>query len=334
MGNLIDLTDKKFGRLTVIKQNGRDKSKKIMWLCRCDCGNEKTVRGDDLRAGKVQSCGCLHKARMKEGYEKYLEKRRETPTFRKDLTGKVFGRLTVLEYDLETTKEKHQTTTSQSSWWKCKCECGNIISVESSSLTSEHTKSCGCLNRELASQMGKKFYQKAAQSHLIDLTGQVFYNLTVIKRSEKNTNGNKPQWVCQCKCGNIIEVAGDLLRRGETKSCGCLGNSIGQDIIRNILISNKISFQQEVKFKDLKDQSYLRFDFAILDDKNQVVKLIEYDGRQHSDPNSIWHTPSLLKHDNMKDEYCKINNIPLLRISYHKLKEITLEILLNEVGAI
>ena len=53
MGNFIDLTNKKFGQLTVIKQNGRDKSKKIMWLCRCDCGNEKTIRGEDLRAGKV-----------------------------------------------------------------------------------------------------------------------------------------------------------------------------------------------------------------------------------------------------------------------------------------
>ena len=56
---------------------------------------------------------------------------------------------------------------------------------------------------------------------LIDLTGQKFHHLTVLRRSENNTNGGKPKWVCQCDCGNIVEVGGCELKNGNTKSCGC-----------------------------------------------------------------------------------------------------------------
>lgn len=53
-----DLTAQRFGKLTVIKENGFSKSGEIMWLCRCDCGNEKTINGRDLRRGHVVSCRC------------------------------------------------------------------------------------------------------------------------------------------------------------------------------------------------------------------------------------------------------------------------------------
>lgn len=52
-----------------------------------------------------------------------------------------------------------------------------------------------------------------------DLTGQRFGRLTVIKRvPSKNNNA---RWLCQCDCGNVTEVLGTTLRRGESKSCGC-----------------------------------------------------------------------------------------------------------------
>lgn len=55
---------------------------------------------------------------------------------------------------------------------------------------------------------------------LIDLTGQKFNYLTVLKRAEKNIN-NRPAWECQCDCGNICIVKGSELKNGHTKSCGC-----------------------------------------------------------------------------------------------------------------
>ena len=56
---------------------------------------------------------------------------------------------------------------------------------------------------------------------LIDLTGQKFHRLTVLGRSEITTSRGRPKWVCQCDCGSIIDVAGDDLKSGNTKSCGC-----------------------------------------------------------------------------------------------------------------
>lgn len=57
---------------------------------------------------------------------------------------------------------------------------------------------------------------------LIDLTGQKYGRLTVIKRAEeKCKQGESSKWVCQCDCGNIIIVKSNRLRTGNTKSCGC-----------------------------------------------------------------------------------------------------------------
>ena len=57
---LIDLTKKRFGRLEVIERCGV-KSTKVLWRCKCDCGNEVVVRGADLRKGATHSCGCLQR---------------------------------------------------------------------------------------------------------------------------------------------------------------------------------------------------------------------------------------------------------------------------------
>lgn len=56
-----DLTGIKFGKLTVIKFEGREK-RFLMWLCKCDCGNEKIIRGTSLTCVKnpTLSCGCNH----------------------------------------------------------------------------------------------------------------------------------------------------------------------------------------------------------------------------------------------------------------------------------
>ena len=60
MGSFIDLTGKRFGRLTVIKRT-ESTNHNIKWLCKCDCGNEKSVFGIDLTQGKTASCGCIRK---------------------------------------------------------------------------------------------------------------------------------------------------------------------------------------------------------------------------------------------------------------------------------
>lgn len=64
MGKFIDLTDKKYGLLTVIKRVENDARGNPQWLCSCDCGNQTIARGYNLKNGNTSSCGCLNKISM------------------------------------------------------------------------------------------------------------------------------------------------------------------------------------------------------------------------------------------------------------------------------
>lgn len=61
MGQLKDLTGQRFGHLTVLERAEKGKFSGAYWLCRCDCGAEKIIRGLTLKNGRTQSCGCLQK---------------------------------------------------------------------------------------------------------------------------------------------------------------------------------------------------------------------------------------------------------------------------------
>lgn len=60
MGQRIDLTGQKFGRLTVIGYAGKSCTNRALWKCICDCGNETVAKSDALKSGDKQSCGCLN----------------------------------------------------------------------------------------------------------------------------------------------------------------------------------------------------------------------------------------------------------------------------------
>lgn len=59
--NIKDLTNKRFGRLTVISYDSSDKRGKARWLCKCDCGERKVIDSDSLVRGHTLSCGCYNK---------------------------------------------------------------------------------------------------------------------------------------------------------------------------------------------------------------------------------------------------------------------------------
>lgn len=179
MPPLIDLSGRKFGKLTVVRRDQR--LGKPVWICRCDCGNFTTVSGASFRHDRVKSCGCLG--------GKFIE-----------LTGHAFGRLTVL---------KRLPSIGWVTMWQCRCRCGKTVDVRAGNLRSGNTTSCGCFDREATSR-----------AHLIDIVGQVFGRLTVIKRVE-NRYG-RVAWLCECSCGADIVATAKHLRNGNTQSCGCL----------------------------------------------------------------------------------------------------------------
>ena len=62
----IDMTGEKHNRLLVVSYFGKDKGRKSMWLCKCDCGKKCIVDGYKIRTGKTKSCGCLSSELAKE----------------------------------------------------------------------------------------------------------------------------------------------------------------------------------------------------------------------------------------------------------------------------
>lgn len=62
----LKLEGKRFGRLVVLKRADNTKKGQTYWLCKCDCGNTKIVRGTHLQAGKIKSCGCLSIEKIKQ----------------------------------------------------------------------------------------------------------------------------------------------------------------------------------------------------------------------------------------------------------------------------
>ncbi len=230
-----------------------------------------------------------------------------------DLTGKKFGRLTVLYKDQE-------RITKSGSYWVCQCECGNIKSIKSSSLRRGEIQSCGCLQKERTI--------KARNQAAEDLSGRRFGKLVVLKRDETITN--TPYWICQCDCGNVKSIKGHDLKRkdgNQTVSCGCYHKSMGEIIIMSILTTNNINFIEEYVFPDL---SKSRFDFAVIQNNN-VIRLIEFDGEQHYKNIEKWGGLELQQQrDQVKNQYALDNNIPLVRIPYWERDNITLELLMGD----
>lgn len=66
----MDITGNKYGRLTVIAFDHKDKRGEYYWRCKCDCGNETVASGNKLRTGNTKSCGCLQREHRLEGFNK------------------------------------------------------------------------------------------------------------------------------------------------------------------------------------------------------------------------------------------------------------------------
>lgn len=162
------------GRLTVLEHVGSDKHGKRQWLCICECGNKLIVVTGDLNSGHTKSCGCLHKDSI---HNKYKE----------GLLGQTFERLTVTSL---------ANKDNQAMNWNCQCECGGSTIASTGSLNSGHTKSCGCLQVDMASGENHwKWKGGITSEHLRIRTSQAYkvWRIDVFERDK---------FTCQ-KCDDI-----------------------------------------------------------------------------------------------------------------------------------
>ena len=184
MARAKDLTGQKFGRLTVVKDSGKRCRRNVVWLCKCDCGNNVEVIGSNLTGERTQSCGCLQKDEVRQSGKNNI----------KDLTNIKFGKLTVVE--------RVGTDKYRNALWLCKCDCGNTCIVCGTSLINNKTKSCGCYKIE---------------SNIGENNPNYNYNLTDEEREHNRKTKEYSEWVydvkeqfdftCDCcsnKGGNLV----------------------------------------------------------------------------------------------------------------------------------
>ena len=163
----------------------------------------------------------------------------------KDLTGQTFTYLTVIE--------RAENSPSGGTRWRCKCKCGNEVIAWSKSLLDGNSKSCGCYAHETASKLNTK-----------NLIGQKFGKLTVLNKTHHKNRQNKNivYWICQCECGNIVEVQTGNLKSGNVKSCGCYRNELLHQVRKT-----------SSKYKDIKNHLRWNVDLEFLESFDDIEKL-------------------------------------------------------------
>lgn len=125
-----------------------------------------------------------------------------------DKTGRRYGKLVAIERFIRGNIKRKNI------WYKCRCDCGNVIEVNSEGLKGKKKTHCGCSNL------------RKVRKH--DLRGQKFGMLTVTEersdenRERKGNNVFKAFWLCKCECGNEKLALASTLMNGTTYSCGCV----------------------------------------------------------------------------------------------------------------
>lgn len=137
-----DLTGQVFGRLQVLGR-ALNRGRLTVWKCRCLCGASRFVAGtSSLTSGNTRSCGCLQREKASATFK------RVAASNVIDLAGRSFGRLVVI--GRSPTHEKRKSVT-----WCCRCSCGARTTVSGVHLRKNFVRSCGCLQREAASAVGR-----------------------------------------------------------------------------------------------------------------------------------------------------------------------------------
>lgn len=142
------LIGRRFGKLEVTELLPSDKNGQRRWLCRCDCGNTHVATTGNLKSGHTTNCGC-----------------RKSP----DLTGQVFGNLTVLGRSEKRSSRGARTTPM----WECRCRCGAITYKATDTLKNPDLSMCADCAAKYATEKARQcagFVEGTQLSKIKDMT--------------------------------------------------------------------------------------------------------------------------------------------------------------------
>jgi hypothetical protein len=197
---------------------------------------------------------------------------------------------------------------------KYKCSCGNISYVSFNHFK-RGNRCAKCAAKNTAEKIRYKY----------SFVKGYFEKQNCILLSKKYENSNK-KLKYKCKCGNTSHISFSSFLKG--KRCKNCKSSNGEKLIKELLTKNKIKFESQKSFNGCRYKRILAFDFYI-PNKNTCI---EFDGQFHYEPKLFKDSKNYLQNyktqkirDNIKNKFCKNNNINLLRIpywNYNNIKDI------------
>lgn len=242
----------------------------------------------------------------------------------KDYTGQLCGCQLVKGRDLHPASKSHET------FQLCTCQnCGNEASVRKSALDAK-PRSCNKCKGVIISATMRETDSSVQQ------IGDRYGILTIIGKGEKQNHHTYVK--VQCDCGSDpFEVRLEHLKgqnNGKTISCGCLSESAGELKIRQLLEQTNLNQQKQYRIVN-KDNKIMYFDFVIFNNKGEIIKGIEYNGKQHYEPIQFQGGEEAFikqqERDKRKEEYCAEKEITLQQISYKDYDNINLDMLVSDI---
>lgn len=221
--------------------------------------------------------------------------------------GERYGKLTIVGYIPEDEGPTH---------FRCVCDCSpdKPLIVEWTDLKNKRKQSCGCWQKEQG-----KF-------RALDLMNQVFGDFKALEKTDFRKSG-KVVWRCKClRCGHEELLSTRQLKAVPDRHCPVCHelshNSKGEEKICELLKWQNLLFETEKSFEGCKSKKNirLRFDFFV-----EGSWLIEFDGIQHFERTAWSKDLEYIKEkDEVKNEFCRKNGYPLIRIPYWEYDNMTL----------
>lgn len=210
-------------------------------------------------------------------------------------------------YDLITRKEDYLGTHSDIEYI---CPKHGTQTIMATNLISGH--GCRQCQSELLAKM-KRYTPQQVKEIIESKNGNKLLN------PEDYIRNNVPNLKVRCNCGNTFIIRLDVYK-DQFRCSECAGSeSKGEYRVRKYLEANNIEFIPQYSFNDCRDILPLPFDFYL----PNYNTCLEYDGQQHEKPQfGKLNFEKLIYHDGIKNEYCRKNNINLIRISFRDYENI------------
>lgn len=198
---------------------------------------------------------------------------------------------------------------------KLRCGCGEVYETNFSNFKKNKYKCCyNCMIKKRSENIRNSYDEIKNNIESIE-------SYKLISKIYKNY---RRKLKIKCPKGHVFYMS---YKNFYYEGCRCLicSESKGEKRVREYLSMHSLKHKRQFTFDDLKGVggSLLRFDFAVLDELNNLKLLIEYDGEFHFNKQYDADGFEILQaHDKLKNDYCKNKNIKLIRIPYWEFENI------------